>query len=70
MEVDQELFREFAPPEGSFLVGLELIRITAEKKSLPRLANRRIQVPGRRTSRFLPPRWKPATQKRGERRKF
>jgi hypothetical protein len=60
LEVDQELFHEFAPPIGSICVELEeLAQITAERRSLKRLAERKIQVTGRRMPKFLPPVWKP-----------
>jgi hypothetical protein len=37
----------------------ELIQITAAKRAQPRLADRRIQIPGRRMPRFVPPTRKP-----------
>jgi hypothetical protein len=66
LEIDQDLFHEFAPPSGPVQVNLEeLISITAAKRLPPRLANRRIQVTGRRMERFVPPVWKPrVTEKR------
>jgi hypothetical protein len=64
IEVDQDLFHEFAPPTGPVRLGLEdLIRITVEKRAKRRLADRRIQVPGKRMERFVPPQWKPKQKK-------
>jgi hypothetical protein len=51
-----------APPEGPVVLGLdELICITLEKRRASRLPERRIQIPGRRMEKFIPPPpvWKP-----------
>jgi hypothetical protein len=60
LKVARELFHKFAPPVGPVQLGLEdLVHITAEKRILLRLAERRIQVTGRRMEKFVPPIWKP-----------
>jgi hypothetical protein len=45
-----------APPEGPVVLGVdELICITLEKRRASRLPERRIQIPGRRMEKFIPP---------------
>jgi hypothetical protein len=54
-----ELDAEFSPPKGPMICGLEeLLHLSAEKRKPPGLAERRIQVTGRRLPKFIPPPWK------------
>jgi hypothetical protein len=76
--VDQGLFcedydelgfeEEFKPPEGPVKFDLEeLIQLTAEKRRRPRLAERKIKIPGRRIKKFVPPTWRSYKEKQEER---
>jgi hypothetical protein len=67
---DQDLEYDFAPPKGPVVVGLEeLIQISAQKCAKPKLADRRIQILGKRLPKFIPPVWKSAAQKLEQKRK-
>jgi hypothetical protein len=76
-EVDQSLFPDemgavddeewLNPPKGPMILSLEeLIQITADKRVPPRLADRRIQVLGRRLPKFVPPQRKDSSEVVGE----
>jgi hypothetical protein len=68
-EIDEGLFHDgfesavveesLSPPSGPVVIGLEeLIQISAAKREKPKLADRRIQVPGKRIAKFVPPIWR------------
>jgi hypothetical protein len=70
--IESELFQDnqliteedFAPPGSPRSSGLEeLIVLSDLKRRHPRLAERRIQVPGRRMEKFIPPLWKPSSRR-------
>jgi hypothetical protein len=76
VEVEQSLFHDSVdtslegeveaevPPKGLVSISLEeLIQLSAAKRKSPRLADRRIQIPGKRLPKFLPPVWKPRKNK-------
>jgi hypothetical protein len=77
--VEQNLFHDsygsraleddFAPPRGPVVVRMEeLIQLSVQKRSKPKLVERRIQIPGKRMPKFIPPVRKSAEQKLEQRK--